>query len=74
VTFWPAPELGADEPLETLWDGGLLAYVDREGQRLNAELVRQSYAQGAGVPPHVRYQGLLLRLLREAREANRGLD
>jgi endonuclease YncB( thermonuclease family) len=42
------------------------------GQRLNAELVRQGYAQVVTVPAHVRHQELLLRLLREAREAKRG--
>jgi hypothetical protein len=40
AAFWLAPQLGADEPLQTLWDSGLLAYVDRGGQRLNVELAR----------------------------------
>jgi hypothetical protein len=35
--------------------------------------MRQGYAQVATVPPHVRYQELLLRLLREAREVKGGL-
>jgi micrococcal nuclease len=40
---------------------------------LNAELVRQGYAQVATFPPNVRYQDLFLRLQREAGKANRGL-
>jgi micrococcal nuclease len=41
--------------------------------RLNAELVRQGYAQVATYPPNVKYQELFLKLQREAREAKRGL-
>jgi micrococcal nuclease len=40
---------------------------------INAELVRQGYAQVATFPPNVKYQELFLRLQREAREAKRGL-
>jgi endonuclease YncB( thermonuclease family) len=40
---------------------------------LNAELVRQGYAQVTTFPPHVKYQELFLTLPREAREAKRGL-
>jgi micrococcal nuclease len=40
---------------------------------INAELVRQGYAQVATFPPNVKYQELILRLQREAREAKRGL-
>jgi micrococcal nuclease len=38
---------------------------------VNAELVRQGYAQVATVSPNVKDQELLLRLQREAREAGR---
>jgi micrococcal nuclease len=40
---------------------------------LNAELVRQGYAQVATVPPNVKYQELFLQLQREARETKRRL-
>jgi micrococcal nuclease len=40
---------------------------------INAELVRRGYAQVATFPPNVKYQELILRLQREAREAKRGL-
>jgi micrococcal nuclease len=50
-----------------------LAYVYVGGQMLNAEPVRQGYAQVATFPPNVKYQELLLNLQREAREAKRGL-
>ena len=40
---------------------------------LNAELVRQGYAQVTTLPPNVKYQELFLQLQREAREAERGL-
>jgi hypothetical protein len=43
------------------------------GTILNAELVRQGYAQVATFPPIVKYQKLFLRFQREAREAKRGL-
>jgi micrococcal nuclease len=52
-----------------------LAYVYRldDGAFVNAELVRQGYAQIATVPPNVRHVDELFELQREAREANRGL-
>jgi micrococcal nuclease len=50
-----------------------LAYVYVGETMLNAELVRQGYAQVATFPPNVKYQELFLMLQREAREANRGL-
>jgi micrococcal nuclease len=53
--------------------GRLLAYVYVGDLMVNAELVRQGYAQAATYPPNVRYQELFLRLQREAREAKRGL-
>jgi len=53
--------------------GRLLAYVWVGDTMVNAELVRQGYAQVMTVPPNVRYQDLFVKLQREAREANRGL-
>jgi micrococcal nuclease len=53
--------------------GRTLAYVYVRGQMLNAELVRQGYAQVATFPPNVKYQEVFLKLQREAREAKRGL-
>jgi micrococcal nuclease len=51
--------------------GRLLAYVWVGEVMVNAELVRQGYAQVMTVPPNVRYQALFLRLQREARAADR---
>jgi micrococcal nuclease len=51
----------------------LLAYVYVGEVMLNAELVRQGYAQVATFAPNVKYQGLFLKLQQEAREAKRGL-
>jgi len=51
----------------------LLAYVYVGDTMLNAELVRQGYAQVATFPPNVTYQELFLRLQREARETRRVL-
>jgi micrococcal nuclease len=51
----------------------LLAYVYVGDTMINAELVRQGYAQVATFPPNVKYQDLFLKLQREAREAKRGL-
>jgi micrococcal nuclease len=53
--------------------GRLLAYVYVGNLMVNAELVRQGYAQAATYPPNMRYQELFLRLQREAQEAKRGL-
>lgn len=54
--------------------GRLLAYVYLEnGTFLNAEIIRQGYANVMTIPPNVRYQDLFLKLYREAREAKRGL-
>jgi hypothetical protein len=52
----------------------LLAYVWVDDLMVNAELVRQGYAQVMTVPPNVRYQALFLKLQGEARAARRGLD
>jgi micrococcal nuclease len=53
--------------------GRLLAHVYVGEVMVNAELVRQGYAQVATFPPNVKYQELFLRLQREAREAGRRL-
>ncbi len=53
--------------------GRLLAYVWVADTMVNAELVRQGYAQVMTVPPNVRYQRLFLELQRDARQAGRGL-
>jgi len=53
--------------------GRLLAYVWIGETMINAELVRQGYAQVMTVPPNVRYQRLFLDLQRDARLAGRGL-
>ena len=55
-------------------NGRLLAYVYlADGTFVNAWLVQQGYAQVMTVPPNVKYQELLLKLQREAREERRGL-
>ncbi|MBI4314128.1 MAG: thermonuclease family protein [Candidatus Omnitrophica bacterium] len=54
--------------------GRLLAYVYLEdGTFVNAELIRQGYAQILTIPPNVRHQEQFLRLEREARQDRRGL-
>lgn len=53
--------------------GRLLAYVWIGATMINAELVRQGYAQVMTVPPNVRYQRLFVHLERDARQAGRGL-
>jgi micrococcal nuclease len=53
--------------------GRLLAYVWAGDTMVNAELIRRGYAQVMTVPPNVRYQGLFLKLQREAQNAHRGL-
>jgi micrococcal nuclease len=56
------------------WDRSqrLLAYVYVGDVMVNAELVRQGYAQVATFPPNVRYVDQLRPLQQEAREAGRG--
>lgn len=52
----------------------LLAYVYlTDGTFVNAELLRQGYAQLLTIPPNVKYVDLFVKLQREAREAGRGL-
>ena len=54
--------------------GRLLAYVYLEDSTfVNAELVKQGYAQVATYPPNVKYVELFIRLQREAREKKKGL-
>ena len=53
--------------------GRTLAYVYVDSVFVNAELVRQGFAQVSTFPPNVRYQELFLKLQKEAREAGRGL-
>jgi micrococcal nuclease len=64
--------LELDVPLRDS-EGRLLAYVYMGDLMVNAELVRQGYAQVATLSPPVKYQEWFLRLQREAREARRGL-
>lgn len=53
--------------------GRLLRYVYVGDLFVNAELVRQGYAQVSTFPPDVKYQSLFLQLQQEARNAKRGL-
>lgn len=54
--------------------GRLLRYVYlADGTFVNAELVRQGYAQVATFPPDVRHQALFVQLQQEARNAGFGL-
>lgn len=53
--------------------GRLLRYVYVGGTFVNAELVKQGYAQVATYPPDVKHQSLFLQLQQEAQSAGRGL-
>lgn len=54
--------------------GRLLAYVYLpDGRMLNAELLKEGYAQVYTFPPNVKYADMFLDLQREARENQRGL-
>lgn len=53
--------------------GRLLRYVYADGIFVNAELVRQGYAQVATYPPDVKFQNHFLELQREAQESGKGL-
>ena len=64
--------LELDVPLRDS-DGRLLAYVYVGDRMVNAELVRQGYAQANTVPPSGKYAHLFQQLQREAREAGRGV-
>ncbi len=54
--------------------GRLLAYVYLEdGTFINAEIIKEGYAQVMTVPPNVKYQDLFLKLQGEAMKNKRGL-
>lgn len=53
--------------------GRLLRYVYAGGTMVNAELVKQGYAQVSTYPPDVKYAELFRQLESEARNAGRGL-
>jgi micrococcal nuclease len=53
--------------------GRLLAYVWIGETMVNAELVRRGYAHVMTIPPNVRHQEFLVKLQRDARQAERGL-
>jgi len=53
--------------------GRLLAYVYVDDIFVNAELVKEGYAQVYTFPPNVKYTDLFLALQKEARENQRGL-
>jgi len=53
--------------------GRLLRYVWVGDVMINAELVRLGYANAGAYPPDVKYQEVLRRAEREARDAGRGL-
>jgi micrococcal nuclease len=54
--------------------GRLLAYLwTPEGAMVNLVILREGYAQVLTVRPNLKYQAVLLRCQREAREAGRGL-
>jgi micrococcal nuclease len=64
--------LELDVPLRDR-DGRLLAYVYVGDLMVNAEFVRQGYAQVTIVPPSGKYAPLFQQLQREAQEAGHGL-
>ena len=53
--------------------GRLLAYVYAGELFVNAELLRQGYAQPLTIPPNVAYAEMFRTVAQEARRANRGL-
>ncbi len=53
--------------------GRLLAYVYEGPLFVNAELLRQGYAQPLTIPPNVKYAETFRALSQEARKAGRGL-
>jgi micrococcal nuclease len=54
--------------------GRTLAYAYlQDGTFINAEMIRQGYAQVMTIPPNVRYADLFVRLQAEARNNRRGL-
>jgi micrococcal nuclease len=67
------PALLERDVSETDRFGRLLRYVWVDGVLINAELVREGWAQSSSYPPDVRYQACFRQLEREAREAGRGI-
>ena len=53
--------------------GRLLAYVYLDGEMINKKLIKDGYAQLETVPPNVKYVEEFTALLKEAKEAKRGL-
>ena len=53
--------------------GRLLRYVYVDGIFVNAELVRQGWAEAKAYPPDIEYQDYLEELEAEARQAGRGI-
>lgn len=54
--------------------GRTLAYLYTEGGTfVNAEIIKEGYAQTLTVPPNIKYKALFAQLQREARAAERGL-
>jgi micrococcal nuclease len=53
--------------------GRTLAYVYQGDLFVNAELVKQGYAQVMTIPPNVKYADVFFKLQREARAAGKGL-
>lgn len=53
--------------------GRLLAYVYVDGEMINKKLIKDGYAQLETVPPNVKYVEEFTALLKEAKEAKRGL-
>lgn len=55
------------------YDRALVYLWTPDGAFFNARLAAEGYAQQLTIPPNVRYAELFTRLVREAREASRGL-
>ncbi len=54
--------------------GRLLAYLYLEnGEMVNSLIIQNGYAQIMTIPPNVKYEDLFRKLMKEARENNRGL-
>ncbi|MDD5440139.1 MAG: thermonuclease family protein [Candidatus Omnitrophica bacterium] len=53
--------------------GRLLAYVYVDGVMVNAELVKEGYADVYTFPPNVKYRDLFTRLRNEAQAAHKGI-
>lgn len=74
-------QLVEGKPVRLEWDAQrrdkykrLLAYIYLEdGTFVNAELLRQGYAQTLTIPPNVKHADLFIQMEREARQAKRGL-